>query len=288
MGESKMCFQIKSISDNIQAYIDNNLPSKMVSLILAEEKKNFKSKKFHLIKNDKGHEVFKFNFEGKSYYLKYYSDQKLFKRIKNLIRPEEGIRYFKISWQLLSDNIPVVKPVLAIKYRINLMKSNSLYVTKGHQAKTLSKYFLKNNYDQKTKIRIIKRLAALFAKLYKNKYIPGDPNLQNVLISKTQKLTLVDVDNIKHYPILPDKMILRNLGKLNALAYKNKEAWKPQDMDFFVQYCLEKINFNISPDSLYQYVNKTTLKKLTKWEERQVIQNNPHLLKLHERYFGNN
>ena len=272
-------YDIIKIAKDVKAYLNQDFSQGLLDFVLASRSNDFKRDDFKLIKDNKGHEVFNFTYQNKEYYLKNYSQQGLKKDLKNLVRPVEAIRYFKISCGLLAESIPVVKPALAVEFRVNMLRKDSLFLTEGVAASNLYDFLLKDEVSQKFKEQAVKESAFLFAQLYQNNFHPGDPNLENILITdKQQELILVDVDNIKRYPLLPKILVLRNLAKFNALAYKNNENWNQNYREIFLSNCLKRLDFKQEIAESIARVDDLTVKRLINWDRKHIIKANPLLL----------
>lgn len=232
-------------------------------------------KRFELVKAEPERKVYKALINGKSYFLKQYKYRKLKKRVKNIFRKSSACRAFKMTNKLLDKKITVVKPALAVTYRHDFFTLDSLFITEDFMGSDLQSFIAQGNYDLKTKSKVIKQVAKLWADLYNNNFINGDPNLPGVLLKFTTefKLCLVDVDNIRHFPYLTKKAITNNLAKFNAHSYSGlaglgKARLSHQDRKLFYNEFLACYN---KSGILLSDIKNKTFKILSNWDKGDLI-----------------
>lgn len=121
-------------------------------------------------------------------------------------------------------------------------------------------------------------MAKLWAKLYKNNYINGDPNLPGVLLNFDDglQLSFVDVDNFKQVIYLSEKRIIKNLAKFNAHSYSGlakMDGKKLTDTDrkLFLDYLVENYSFKSSTIEVFNKIDYFTYKVLKKWGKEGLM-----------------
>lgn len=273
--------QIKSEKyDKINFYY-NKKPSKlmfeMTKYFLETNKIN--NSDFEMIKSGNQREIYKGIVDSESYYFKKYSYRSLNKKLKNIFRSSAAYRSFKISNQLIANQIPVVEPILAAKYNHSLMIADSIFITKDFGGADLQNFLAKKEYSLKEKEEIIIKLAQIWAKLYKNNYLNGDPNLPGILINYNENeslnLSLVDVDNFKKVIYLTKDRIIRNLAKFNAHSYSGlakmgEKKLTKEDRKLFLNHFIKNYN-DLTQIDLCQAVKTETFNILEAWDKSELI-----------------
>lgn len=265
-------------SDNIDFYY-NKEPSKKIIEMAKYCLKNFNisNKSFEPVKMGSQRKVFKANIGSENYYFKKYSYRSLEKRIKNIFRKSSAYRAFKISNELLEKRITVVKPILAAENKHSPIKIDSVFITKDFGGINLQDFLAYKNYSKAEKEKIIIELAKLWAKLYKNNYINGDPNLPGVLLNfdGSLQLSFVDVDNFKQVICLSEKRIIKNLAKFNAHSYSgldkmNGKKLTNKDRKLFLDNLIENYK-GLKQINAYQAIKDETLSILRAWDKTELI-----------------
>jgi hypothetical protein len=272
--------KIKSYeSDNIDFYYNKAPSNKIIEMAkYCLENINISNKSFEPVKMSSQRKVFKVNIGSENYYFKKYNYRNLEKRIKNIFRKSSAYRAFKISNELIEKRITVVKPILAAEYKHSPIKIDSVFITKDFGGINLQDFIAYKNYSQKEKEKIIIELAKLWAKLYKNNYINGDPNLPGVLLNFDDglQLSFVDVDNFKQVIYLSEKRIIKNLAKFNAHSYSGlakMDGKKLTDTDrkLFLDYLVENYSFKSSTIEVFNKIDYFTYKVLKKWGKEGLM-----------------
>lgn len=281
----------KAWEDRVKVYYRDKLNEKLVEKII-----NFlKGKdvngisKLEVVKTSQGRWVCKLKINNNKYYIKKYFYRKSGKKIKNIFRPSEALRAFRTSHQLLAVDIPVVRPVLAAVYRQNLLTVDSILVTKDFGGRDLQDFFASGDYNKELKEEVITKTAYLWAQVYKNNFLNGDPNLASILVRYRQgdlELALIDVDNIRCYPFLPWKMIVKNLIDFNAHTYSglyklDGNKLTCEDRLIFLKNFINYYDKNgIEQQSLITQIKQKTIERLIEWDKRDLIINNESLNEL--------
>jgi len=238
-----------------------------------------------LVKGAKGRQVFSLDIDGERYYLKRYYYRQLKKRIKNIFRAPEGVRAYDMSIKLLESGISVANPIGVIIYKKDLITKDSLFITKEFAGEDLQEYIANGSYTQELKEDIIRGLAKLWATIYKNKFINGDPNLPGILVKFTEgkfKLSLVDMDNIRQLPYLPWKLVVKNLVDFNAHSYSGLDKMNNQrlscaDRRLFFKEFIKEYGLNVNSSNTITYISKKTSDRLIKWGKRDLVAQNDDL-----------
>ena len=223
-----------------------------------------------LFKDDKAHDVFKYQLDGNIYYIKKYENLRFKKKVKNLFRPAEGERYLKLLNKLQEIGVPTIKKGRAIKYG-SFIDRESLFITEEISGQELID-FLDDSDDRSLRKIAIENLAELLITLYSNKLLSGDPNFSNFLVDKSGGVKFIDLDSIKKFPVMPQFMIDKNLAKLLALAYVHEVELSLSEKKLLVNKTLKKEKF--------QDILRLAKDKLDYWNHNKIIQKNPELIRL--------
>jgi hypothetical protein len=277
----------ENFTDDIMIYYYNSFDKDLVQEVVnfLKSGRNINSKNIEPVKEGKGRQVFKTVVNGKKYYLKKYFYRKTSKRMKNLFRSAEAVRALKITFQLLQAGIPAVEPVLAMVYRHNFWTFDSVFITEDFQGIDLQNYLAYENYDPETKSLVIKETARLWAGLYKNRFINGDPNLASILIKFDRndcKISLVDVDNTRHLPFLPQRIVIKNLIELNAHSYSGLDRIGKQKLSFedrkaFFNEFILSYRRKMNIEKITKYINRKTYDRLLQWGKQDLVNNDERL-----------
>lgn len=265
-------------------YVDNlieEILEKMVDFISNHDTRNLT-----LIKVKKETKVYKFKYNNHIYYIKAYLHKK--KKLKNYFR-YKAFRNIKITKSLIESGIPVFTPYLSISYRNLPFPNNSLFITEEFEGINASDFLLENYGNLELKKRFIEKIAYIWSKLYKNGFIQGDPNLDNVMVrtnynkEKGQKeemdIVLVDVDSIRKWPLILDNMVIKNLAKFNSLTIRNLSKYNKtliscEDRKFFLEEFLKHYKTIKNIDFFKEEIKKKTIEKLKKWNKENLINRN--------------
>lgn len=216
---------MKNYNSEIKIYYKDSLPYS-----LAQEIINFKwtnqhhsaeSSRFELVQETKA-KVYRFNFNNEVYYMKSYAFRSISKIIKNLFRPIEAVRCFKMAISLSNAHFAVAEPVLALTRSKNMFFSESIFVTKEVPGVDLYTYLFSNDNinDLELRKKIIKKIALLWSNLTNHNIVHLDPGLDNLIVSPTKEdiqIQLIDIDNMYSLPFLPKRLLLiKNLSRLSS------------------------------------------------------------------------
>ncbi|MCK8816321.1 hypothetical protein MWH28_02950 [Natroniella sulfidigena] len=269
----------KDYNSKIKLYsnqkLDLELAEKIINYLFYGEED--RGEEFTLIKNDrKGTEVFKLDFKGETYYLKKYFYRKTIKRVKNLFREVEAIRHFKTANKLLDFDISTINPVLTVTFKRNLFTTDNIFVTKESKGIDLYNYLKNYNYNYKNRKILIKRMAKLWAKLLNNNFLHRDPTLENFLINKDLRLSLVDIDHLYHLPVLFESLIIDALVRFNAESCiyfdkTNSRFLSRKERVLFLTELIEGYEFKSDYKTILSRINQGTIKKLIKWNREDLV-----------------
>ena len=155
----------------------------------------------------------------------------------NLIRslmPSTAIRNFRTALKLKRCNIPVVAPIAAIeKKKYRFFTTESIFITRYLPKSRDLYWFLRDNTlspgadSLQLKKLLAQQLAQILADLHNNRLWHRDAKAQNFLVRENPadelKITLVDLDGIKHYRLASSRsQRLKPLEKLAATV-----IWHP-------------------------------------------------------------
>lgn len=273
-------------NDRIKVYYNNRFDKDLIQEVVKCIKcDNNTNSDIKLVKEDKGRQVFKLAVNNKKYYIKKYFYRKTSKRLKNLFRSAEALRAFEISNRLLRAGIPVVQPVLAVVYRCDFWTFDSIYVSEDFQGINLQNYLAFGNDNEVVKRQVIKEVARLWAKVYKKRFINGDPNLASILIKFTGdnfKLSLVDVDNTRHVLVLPESTIIKNLIEFNAHSYSGldrigKKKLSFEDRILFLKEFILSSGRKVNLTKITEYIGRKTAYRLLEWGKEYLVSSDESL-----------
>ncbi|MGM0369645.1 MAG: lipopolysaccharide kinase InaA family protein [Bacillota bacterium] len=246
---------------------------------------------FKLVKGDDfKSQVFRCKYKGEVYYVKSQAPRETSKLIKNIFRPVEALRHFKMLQQLSNADLIVPKPILSLTYSRKLFVKDSILVTKELKGIDLDKYLL-DSKDENYKLRkkIIEQIAEIWAKLINNKLLHQDPCLENFKVefqADKIKVKLVDIDNIYHLPIFPKKSLLNNLAKLRARQLSdfiktNTKDLNSGELNLFYETFLNAYDGDLKLNQVKERVNDLTIKRLLKYNSKDIVLNNESLSKIY-------
>lgn len=238
-----------------------------------------------LIKVKRETKVYKYEYNNQIYYIKAYLHKK--KKLKNYFR-YKAFRNIKITKSLMDNEIPVFIPCFSISYRKLPSPNNSLFITKEFDGINASDFLIEHHDKLEVKEMFIKKLAYILAKLYSKGFIQGDPNLENVMVKANSindkgqidlGIVLVDIDSIRKWPILLDKIIIKNLVKFNALTIRNLSKYNTiliscEDRQLFLEEFLKHYKTTKDINFFEREIKKGTIEKLKKWGKANLINNN--------------
>ena len=168
--------------------------------------------------------VYKIDFNNRIYYFKIYSYKTFNKRLKNLFRPAESIRYFQTAIQLMRGDIEIAKPVLSLTYRRNLFVTDSIFVLEELPGVSLDTYLLSNGDPTKRK-EVIQQIARIWSKLIDQRFLHLDPASVNFLVNNeggNLRVGLIDLDSIRAVPAVhPLKhLLIRQIVRLKRRFFR--------------------------------------------------------------------
>lgn len=268
------------LSHNAILYFKDEIPSqKLINNASYFLKNNIRDNKL-LIKSDNGRTIYRKKLNSRGYYFKKYKYRGIKKSIKKFFRKSYAYRALETSCNLLNNGISVVKPVFSIKLKYNIFEYDSIFVTKEYEGLNLQKFLSENNCNIKLKREILKKCGKIYANIYNNNFINGDPNLPGVLINKKNELALVDVDNIRKSKFLSDKSIIKNIANFNAHSFSglekiNSENLSNKDRKEFLDSLMDNYDFKVNNKKyLCEEIKKETYKILYKWNKEELMSNN--------------
>lgn len=282
----------KRYNDKIKIYYQDDsyfsLAEEIISFIWLKNNKSIIS--YELIKDDKG-KVYKIEYNNQTYYLKSYSYRNFKKNIKNIFRSSEAVRYFKLAIKLISADITVTEPVLGLTLRRNLFMIDSIFVMKEVPGVDLHTYLFKSDKCNKIiRRKTINKFALIWGKLINNNFLHQDPCLRNFMINLKQgevQIKLIDIDNIYLLPIFPKKMLMKNLAKLRSrqltdFKKTNTEPLNQVEVNTFLKEFKKNCKKEIEISSLFNAISIETVKRLIKYDRKNIILEDKTLCKLYK------
>ena len=186
------------------------------------------SHKIELLKKSRHRQLFKLTVDQQVYFVKIYQRRGVVNALKNRFRPADGIRALKKACLLYSKGIPAVKAPVALVERGYIFQPKSLAATCQHAGISLRRFFIQEK-SVKMRHAVLERFARLFVDLLENKIYHGDASLDNFLVAQG-RIILVDFDGIKRFPLMPRKLILANLARLNRVLIRQSRFNSPLNL----------------------------------------------------------
>lgn len=212
--------------------------------------------------------VYKVKYENENYFVKVYSFTRLRKLIKNLFRPVRSIRIFETIDKLNKNNIPVIKPILAIVNQKSFLRKDSIFVSKEFDGVNLRDYIEKEKLSKKERIDIIKQMGILWGKLLDNNFVHQDPGLKNFMYNKKAKeIVLIDLDNIYHSSITIRKFLFESLARFYEFSISDfreseNKYLSSKERKLFLKYFLKNYKLNMSLEDFIYKINDLVIKRL--------------------------
>ena len=262
--------------------VSQQLSKKIKDYLLSDYKKL--ADEFELVRESKrrNRKIFKYDSGSKVYYIKVLRSKRFAKLLENLFIPE-GFRYFKLSKQLLELDIPVVKPIMAVKVKKSLLRNDAVFVTEEFKAKNLREYLKQDKLseiDLALRIKIMKSLARIWAKLINHNFLHQDPTPANFLLKLEQRdfeLSLVDVDDIYCLPWQPKRMAIHSLARFCSKFFShlvrtgNEVLLTRKERFFFFKELYQNYQTQVDFKDFVREINQLTIKKLLKRGHRDLI-----------------
>ena len=233
---------------------------------------DFAAPELKFIKGDKGHEVYKWCFQGQIYFIKNYAYRRWSKRIKNYLRRPRAFKVVKYHKRLTQAGVATAPIRLALDYSPAFFSNKSLVLSKKVKGQDLEKY-LNENQEREKRRQALESLSRAIHSLYVNKVILGDPSLHNYFYQPQEaKMILLDLDNLRQYPFLPEYLFYRSLAKLLALTSARKMKFSLAEQRFFLENILSLMGKNKEAQSnILKKIYRLTNKRLKKWGKAEMF-----------------
>lgn len=254
-------------------YKDNDLNDELTQEILnyvwLNEDIQQSNDKFELIQDTKAN-VYKLKFNNRIYYVKSYRFRNLSKIVKNLFRPVEAVRYFETAMKLMHADIAIAKPVLALTFRKNLFLVDSIFVLEEAPGADLSTYLSKFATKEARK-EIVKKVALIWSKLVKNKFLHLDPRLVNFIVYDgltDLHIDLIDLDSISVLPFLPFNILLRK----NLIRLKNRllKDFSTTEINLFFAEFIKNGDTKLTINMLQKICNISSLPQKSQFYAKDI------------------
>lgn len=289
----------KKYNSKIQIYyqdeVNYGLAEELMDYVWSNKGLKQHKENFELIKDDvKKGKVYRMKFDDQVYYVKCYAHRKLKKVIKNIFRPVEAVKCFKIGIKLLNADIAVAEPVLGLTCRRSLFLVDSIFVAKEVPGVDLHAYLERNKtYDKELRENIIREMALLWSKLVNHNFLHHDPWLGNFMFDPKQKIIqikLIDIDNIYSLPFLPQNILIKNLARLRSkqlyeFSKNNNKALTQDEINIFLEEFIQRCHRKLKTDKLQESANFHTIKRLIKHHNQNLILGDNILDKLFKNRF---
>ena len=129
----------------------------------------------------------------------------------------------------------------------------------------------------------------LWSKLINNKFLHQDPGLNNFMIDIKEdiEIKLIDIDNIYQLPVLPERLILKNLAKLRSrqITDFNKTDTKPlsqKEVSAFLVKFKNYCNRIIKSPSFLEDINIEAIRRLIKYNSKDIVFEDENLYNLYQ------
>jgi len=144
---------------------------------------------------------------------------------RSLLLPRAALN-FHTAMRLYRSNIPVARPLAALRQRKGLFTTQSIYLTEYIQGSANLHAFLRDNHHLLNspglalRKNLCSQIARIFASLHNASLWHRDAKAGNFLVHQPEKgqykITLVDMDGIKPYVLRRRRSRFRCLAKLAA------------------------------------------------------------------------
>ncbi len=229
------------------------------------------------IKADKGHEVYRWDLNKKTYFIKKYADKNWKRRLRNIFRQAEARRVVGVMKNLDEIGVDALPVIFAGEFSENIFLKKSLTVSASVSGTDLE-FFFNNVEDFERRGKVIDLLAENYARMLDNKFVNGDPSLSNFFLtdnSESRDLVLIDLDNVKKYPVLPAYFMKKNLSKLIAIIYARETKMEYEEKLKLLKKILNRLYDD--PYCLIEDIMAQVCSRLKKWELHHLIDKNSNL-----------
>lgn len=259
-------------SEEAEIIYKNNCHDEILKNIFEIVKSGFSAPDLYLIKDDKGHEVYRWIFDNDEYFIKNFAYTRYSKRFKNLFRPCEARRIIKVYEKLLKNNISSLPIILALDYSSNKSRKKSLILSEKVYGRGLETFFNQIRADFSTRIKILGKFASFYVDMLKHKFVPGDPSLSNFMVENldSYKITLIDLDNVKKNIFLPDIFFYKNLVKMMSIIYSRHTKLSLYEKKYLIEKILTFYGKRSDEKEVKKILQKTR-KRLLKRDFAEVI-----------------
>lgn len=228
-----------------------------------------------LIKDKKKGGVFKFDFNGSTFYVKYYNHTEISKLLKNIFRKPDAMRYYLTAKKLKYIGLEAPVPIILGIRKRNLLIKDSFLVTEEVNGPPIKEYLWENQLTENERITIAENIGKMMARLLNNNLIHLDPKLSNINIdiNNNFETILVDIDGIYQYPFSPRAIEYQNIARLYAysLNTKNINIWASEKRAF-VKSFLDDYNREVDYNDFVEVINRLTVKRLKKNGKAYLIE----------------
>ncbi len=197
------------INVGYKLYVSNDLCDDS----LADMCRGLDERSFGWQQNSKCAKFARFEFEGNGYYIKKFEDRDLLEKLKSVFKGSRAFREFRGNVLLLENGALAPIAVAIIEN-----KNGNYIITKEIKAKSTLYLYLKDRLGTAAnRKRAIALMAEELASLHNKRIIPGDLNLNNVLVQDSgDDVCIYILDNERTFRRLcPAKGIVKNLVQLN-------------------------------------------------------------------------
>ena len=207
--------------------------------------------------------VYKTELDSETYFVKKYVNRSIVKVFLDLLRTQRSVVSMLTFWHLRSKGIPTYEQLFALIDRRKVFNRPSLVISKECKGRTI-KQLLQTEISGDDKAGLLEQWIELYVKLLKGHVYHHDPNLSNFIL-EDGVLKLIDLDDIRVYPCISDRLLKKNLKKFNKILFLAYTREKNGNIDFNNEdreYIIQEV--------IKRYDNKLPLKKYLNYLERKT------------------
>ena len=241
---------------------------------LARLPTNFMPAEEQMVQKRRGHVSWFFQepgLAGRLFVKKYYPRNRI-NRVQYAFRRNRAVNEFSANFRFRQLGLSVSKMLALGEHKTAGFWHNSLLISQGYSNCTTLKDI---DWAQESIEQLIEPFARDIARLHDNGIYFGDLHSGNVLVvseNQSQYCLLTDLDKVKFYRNLPDRLWVDDLARLNG----HIDSTNPQRMQFFRKYCHYRKLSNIH--TWYLRVNDRTEYLWKKYQRKHGVDVRKYML----------
>lgn len=169
----------------------------------------------HKITKKRARCVYLMELDEKKYYIKKFSNRSFPYIVRDMLRPQRGVRSLFTYSLLTKRDIPAAEMTFAMVDRRNPFNRPSLVVSSECCGKTI-KEILKQPISKIEKDLLLNSWIEFMGKMIKKGVYHHDPNLSNFIRTESG-LALIDIDDVYVLPVITRRIFNQMMIKLNRI-----------------------------------------------------------------------